>query len=690
MAPFETQHVLIQGGQAGGPSLPSGTRRNASFLANALTDPEAAGVDPKRCHTLFPQTREDVLHRVAKSAASADGLLVYWTGHCRLERDGSLHLAVAAQPDHEATEWLPARDLVQMMSRSRSRDRLLILDTCLAPHTLDGVSQDLLRREIDRLSRAGIAVLSSIGASPLAFAANGHTPSVFTLQLATLLHTPPDTPAEQMNLRELHRLLTSAMRNSGYLRPTLRNAQGFNRPVMTVSAKRRQQQRSEHLLVRWRAHTMDHRPVRRYALAVAGAKLAAAPAHTVTYEPADDAAAVYHALLGSYCGFTRDTASLLSSSVTSDGLFDAIANLAGQGQNMALFYLACHGSVRSSGRALDLALDLQDDETVLASELVRGLRKARAENVLLMLDVSSADASTPLAPLTDRFSPSSPRPGFSRLLIEWTRSSSRLRMTDSVSFSRAAASDDQCPVPWGRVPEAVSPGGWNWLFDFPGAAIRCLDDAGPLRSWARLLHDSIPGDLLTRPGEALSSILDHPLQDEPPLEPADSADPGNASQPNAPEHRTARTRAAEQQDPPTGPVRSSAGSGPRRPVHRRHRARLRIAQDALPLQVGQHFRVTFNYQPQGPDWSQRADDATDDYPVDLTLRIGAGTANVNPSIIHTQLTDGRGTPPEAFRITPRSTDPVTLRIEVVRSADGAVIQRIKSTLKVTDRDGADR
>ncbi|MYR57007.1 hypothetical protein GTY54_12460, partial [Streptomyces sp. SID625] len=54
----------------------------------------------------------------------------------------------------------------------------------------------------------------------------------------------------------------------------------------------------------------------------------------------------------------------------------------------------------------------------------------------------------------------------------------------------------------------------NWRFDFPGAAIRCLDDAGPVRAWASLLHDSIPGDLPTPPGEALSSILDPVLLDE--------------------------------------------------------------------------------------------------------------------------------------------------------------------------------
>ncbi|MFD8612147.1 hypothetical protein [Streptomyces sp. NPDC059631] len=696
MAPFVTQHVLFQGGQVDGPSLPPGTRQNAELLAKALTAPDAAGVDPDTCHTVVPRSGADALGQVADNAASGDGLLVYWTGHCRLGPKGRLQLALDPG-DGRPTEWLPARELVSTMTRSPGRDRLLILDTCLVPGAAESAHRKLLQREIDRLSRDRVAVLSSIGTSPFAFAAASHAPSVFTQHLASLLRAEPHERRAHMRLPELYRLLAAAMRGSGYLRPMLRNAQGFSRPLVSSALLGHAQGQPDLLPARRHSAELD-KVLSRYALAVGGRlRQTTGTGDTPAYEPSTDAETVYRALLRSHCGFTRDSASLLRAPASRQHLFDAVDELVEHGRNMVLVYLACHGTVSSSGSVLDLALELLDGETVLASDLVGELRKTRAEKVMMMFDVCSSFPSSPPAPLAERFAPQERRPGFSRLLVEWDTSAQIGAVEPQPLPGTDTEDDDRCLVPWmtGYLRGSLARSAWNWRFDFPGAAIRCLDDAGPVRAWASLLHDSIPGDLPTPPGEALSSILDPVLLDEPE---GGTEESGAPPSPDAGVRlpRVPRTPAPAPAPVPV-PAADRQGSGPggdgpphrRGPAHRGHRARLRVAEGSMPLRVGRHFRVTFNYQPEGRDWVPRPDDATDDNPLDLTLRIGAGSAKVSPSVIHTRLTDDRGTPPEDFRITPRTAEPLTLRIDVVRSADGAVIQRIKSTLDVTDGDGAE-
>ncbi|NUK87287.1 caspase family protein [Streptomyces lunaelactis] len=631
-------------------------------------------------------------------SSSDDGLLVYWTGHCRLARDGSLQLALTPGSRGAPAHWLPAYDLARAMTRSGSRDqdRLLILDTCLASDDPgnEPYSTRVVRREIDRLSRAGVAVLSSVGASPLGFAVNSHAPSVFTQQLALLLRSSPVAHHEAMALPGLHRLLAASLRSSGYLRPMLRNAKRFQRPLAASIQTKRAAGPGEGLPTR--RHAAMELALSRYALAVAGSPRARAKdtsSHQF-YDPAADAATVYDALLGSHCGFTSRSTSLLSDPPSRHGLLSAVEDLTEQGQNLVLLYMAGHGTVRSSGRKLDLAVYLADDETVLVSDLVNDLRKTHAERVVMMLDVCSVNPSTALSRLTPGFLHSEQRPGFSRLMVEWLNTASQRRRSQE-SGLETRGQQDNCLVRWG--PEWALDTAMRetpqWLFDFPGAAIRCLDDSGPMEHWMRLLRNST--GLLPRPGSILSSIWDSPLSDEPGwTSPGPDLEERPVRQSTVPQTRGRTSRAdapaAVPAAPPAATRTASEGGAPRRTVHRRHRAQLRVADGSLPLRVGRHFRVTFNYQPLDEEWRVRPGvDASETSPLDITLRIGAGSAKVNPSVIHTRLTDDSGTPPEDFRITPRSQDPVTLRIDVVRSADGAVIQQIKSVLAVSGGDGAD-
>lgn len=691
VAPYVTQHFLVQGGQADEPAfLPPGTRNNASVLAEALTDPHAGGVDPQTCHRVLPLTTEDVLGRVEDGGSDGDGLFVYWTGHCRLSAEGTLQLALASGPGRTSAEWLAARDLVQAMTRSGSRDRLLVLDTCLAPREVEGSSlrPGALRREIDRLGRAGIAVLSSIDASPFAFAVNSQAPSVFTQHLASLLGSLPRAAGGTMALPALHRLLAKSLRSSGYLRPTLRNAQCFQRPVVTLRADTA----SDRLPVR-RSSTRHREMLSRYALAVAGSALRSATAPGVwAYEPASDVAEIYHALLESRCGFTPDSTSLFTTPLSRESLTSAIEDMVESSQNMLLVYFAGHGTVESSGHRLDLALTLGDHETVLASALVNSLRKARTESVVLMLDICSSDATAPATPLTRRNAYSQRRPGFSRIFVEWMNTAAQSRPpARSLPWDLYDENRGLTVRPREQAPEPSRRGAFEWLFDFPGAAIRYVDDSGPLERFTRQLHDSPAESLLAYPSEMLSTMGDDPLLDDEPLWLAEEVSaflptsrrsrPRTVRRPpSAAKGTVAAPSAQDQADTDDDPAS-------RRPAHRRHRARLRVAEGSLPLRVGRRLPVTFNYQPQGADWNAPEDDTA---PVDITLRIGAGTATVDRSIIHTRLTDDRGTPPEEFGIIPRSTAPVTLRIDIVRRADGAMIQRVERVLEVTAGDGADR
>jgi hypothetical protein len=128
-----------------------------------------------------------------------------------------------------------------------------------------------------------------------------------------------------------------------------------------------------------------------------------------------------------------------------------------------------------------------------------------------------------------------------------------------------------------------------------------------------------------------------------------------------------------------------------RPKARRqrgHRARLHVLDDdpAAAAEAGVH--VSFRYQPLDEENETSAAPATEDAPLDITLRIRATSATVQPSLIHTHLTDERGSPPSDFRVVPESQDPVTLRIDVLRRADGALIQQLRTVLPAAEAEGS--
>ncbi|MYT68304.1 MULTISPECIES: caspase family protein [unclassified Streptomyces] len=667
MAPYTTHNYVVQGGPLAGPmSLPEGTRENASVLAAALTDPDVVGLAPEMCHVVSPESDDDFLNRFSREVPAGDGLIVYWTGgRCRASLSGKPQLALPLQEDGRDV-WLDVQDLVEAMKAADSPDRLLVLDTCL---TVDAtVSDRQWIRDIGRLSKQGVALLTSVGSSPYAFAANNTTPSVFTQHLIRLLGEVAEQP-EPLDLRAVAKWLQRTSRNEGYRPPILRNSGSFSRPIIPGRDTRDTSARGR-LLPALRAMSSGAlESCARYALAIAGAPMGGS-----LFAPAADAETLSRALIQTRCGFTHDTTSVLAQPPTRQRLFDAVREVSGRAENMALIYLVGHGTVRQAGRDIDLDLHLQDNETVRASELVTWLRSSSAQSAVLMLDVCGVRPVQRVMPMTGQVLAEG-RAGISRLLVEWTNISSqpleapvarRRRRLPPVSASQFMPTE----LP-GSAEQEV-----RWTFDFADARITLIDEAGPLEGWAhRLLSRSTAVDPLVHADELLSIAAESAAgQPVPPLN-------------WQPDDEPATTSPAPASAEPV-PSPGLHGGQPPAGLHRRHRPRLRVPTGALPMRVGQRLDLTFDYQPQDPSRVPQPGDATDDQPLDLTLSIAAGTAEVTPSVIYTHLVDDRGSPPEQFRITPSSPAPVTLRIDVLRRADGAVIQSIERVLAVAGRDGS--
>ncbi|MEV0492649.1 hypothetical protein [Streptomyces atratus] len=119
-----------------------------------------------------------MLRHMMEPSAGDDGLIVYWTGHATLAADGSLYLALPSSRSGDLHTWVPARQVTHAMTAGRggAADRLLIVDACFSSSTeiVSGHYDGLIRRAVERLSRNGVAVLSSMGTTPPGFAANSH------------------------------------------------------------------------------------------------------------------------------------------------------------------------------------------------------------------------------------------------------------------------------------------------------------------------------------------------------------------------------------------------------------------------------------------------------------------------------------------------------------------------------------
>lgn len=650
--------------------LPAGVDRNVGALREALTDPLVGGLAPDLCEAVQPTAEESVLRHIAQASTDDGGLILYWTGRATLSSTGSLYLALPGSLPENLATWVPARRVAAAMADGLSSavDRLLILDTCFSSSTgiASGHYDELIRRAVERVSRGGVAVLSSMATTPTGFAADSHGLSVFTRQLIAQLQSGVDVRPEELHLTTLSRRLGAELDRNGYRRPCLRNAAAFRRPL--ASARRGALRAPSELLPARRSPSHLTADVRRYALAVAGAVHTAGTAE----QPFHDARRVYQALLRGRCGFTASSSTLLDSPPTLQALRATLDDITRNGRNMVLVYLSSSGTVDADAEGLDLRLGLAGQETVSVSDLVKDLQRATAERVMLLINACRAHAVSQSQPAPYVDDPSRPpwgkQPGCTQLAITWNTSaaSSWLPGPDPLALS----AQEQLPLPssWlahsaGRLNQPV--GQPHWKFSFPGADISCVDDQGPLSRWLALSATGLATAdigvahwLLTGLSAPLGSPIPSILTEET-------------------SHPTAADEATAHQSPPPKPRR-----------HRGHRAQLRLLEDAPAATAKAGVRVSFRYQPLDDEDKATAAPGTKDVPLDITLRIGATSATVQPSLIHTRLTDRCGSPPSDFRVIPKSQDPVTLRIDILRSADGALIQQLRTVLPAPEAEGS--
>ncbi|MBT2382467.1 hypothetical protein J7E86_02445 [Streptomyces sp. ISL-11] len=638
-------------------------------------------VAPGDCEVVTPGPGRSMMGKVAQAALSEDPLVVYWSGHATVTADGQLYLATPDSDARTLATWLSAHSVAEkMMSPRGPADRLLILDACFSFPRSAHRSEfpDRLRRGLSRLARRGIAVLSSVSTTPTAFAANTRTPSVFTGQLATVLRTGARTATNGLSLASVHRLLGNRLSRNGYYRACLRNAAGYTTPITSGGP-----------------HTPRPAPAalpahpsqdtQRYALAVGGSPAPSGPANSAFAQvrPADDARTFHAALLHGGCGFTSRSTSLLAGVPSLGTVRNSIRNLAGRSSNMLLVYVSALGVVDSGPDGLDIQLTLAPDARIATSELVKELRSSTADRVMLLVDVCTDDAAERPSGGSghDRgFPPWQRRAGFSQVVVSWGDSVVRsptmfgssaltpppLPWYDGIP-TRSALTRPDLPLPDPSAPGdlvATPPFPPSWRFDFPGAQVHTVDRAGPLAAWGGLL------------GMAPSVVTDDahfPLNwaCQPPVEMIQPP----ARAPEKPGRHAARPIPAV-----AAPAEETA------PAHRGHRARLRLADDALPVRAGSDVVLTFDYVPldHAPRVPRPSSDATEEHPLDITVRIRATSATVYPSLVHLPLTDERGTPPQDFTVTPRSDEPVELSIDVLRRADGALLQELKAVLPARD------
>ncbi len=110
-------------------------------LAEVLTDPALGGFPPDRCIVVAdPASARTAQRALRKYAALAqDTLLVYWAGHGATGPDDGLYLGAGdTDIDELPVTALAIGHIREAMLRSPAANRILILDSCFAGHTVPG------------------------------------------------------------------------------------------------------------------------------------------------------------------------------------------------------------------------------------------------------------------------------------------------------------------------------------------------------------------------------------------------------------------------------------------------------------------------------------------------------------------------------------------------------------------------
>ncbi|MGW5388088.1 caspase, EACC1-associated type [Nocardia sp. NPDC003963] len=202
------------------PPIPAAAT-NLEDLHRVLTAPTGGGFAPEHCTVLPDPDRIRQVGAAVGAAANAatDVLLVYYTGHGLLDRQGRLHLALTeSDPDPAQVGWtsVPFSALRGDILESPARARVLILDCCFSGRAFEAMSSgaDLITGQTE--IRGTYTIVSS-AANEISFAPIGARNTAFTAALLEAASEPG------RSLDQLYRHADRLLLGGGRPRPRRRS-----------------------------------------------------------------------------------------------------------------------------------------------------------------------------------------------------------------------------------------------------------------------------------------------------------------------------------------------------------------------------------------------------------------------------------------------------------------------------------
>ncbi|WP_433723270.1 caspase family protein [Nocardia sp. CA-129566] len=182
---------------------------NLSDLHALLTGTGGA-FEPAHCSTVpDPGSSSRVGEILGQATGEAtDTLLLYYTGHGVLDRQGRLHLSLTGtHPDRPGFSALPYSTVREAILDSRAAVRIVILDCCFSGRAFDALASGPTA-VIGHTEIAGTYVITSSARNETSWAPKGDRNTAFTAALLATASTYPGLDLDDLYShveRELHR-----------------------------------------------------------------------------------------------------------------------------------------------------------------------------------------------------------------------------------------------------------------------------------------------------------------------------------------------------------------------------------------------------------------------------------------------------------------------------------------------------
>ncbi|SES47423.1 caspase family protein [Actinokineospora terrae] len=258
-----------------------GPARDAELMRSALTDPRTGLHLPADVRVVADADQRGVLVALDEffdGAARDDQLLLYYSGHGKLDAHGNLHLAARdTRADRIMSTGVAARAVVEMMAASRARAKVVLLDCC---HSGGFKSAPDLPRH---LGGRGVFVLaSSLSVQLTRDAEQPGEPSPFTRYAAECLAAGHPATGGYVTVDDLYRHIADRMADARLSTPQRR----FDDAVDTVALARTPTAGTDHALSPEAALTVAERVIAEAPDARAAIRAVSAHLDTAAADPA--------------------------------------------------------------------------------------------------------------------------------------------------------------------------------------------------------------------------------------------------------------------------------------------------------------------------------------------------------------------------------------------------------------------